>query len=290
MAVIRDLLVHVGAEHAPSHAFEWAAALAAERGARLGAVLACAPVQAGLGLSAETAALAQRLDRERHEALQASAERLASTARQRHGLEIGLRYLPGDPVAALQAAAGMTDLLVLSQSDPQAHDGLSSAQLARLVVGAAGPVLLVPHIGLTRCEGGERPDALIRRVLVAWSATRECARALRDALPLLCGAAQVELLSLSSPGAAHETERREAMACTAAWLSRHGVACSLRLGPLPAASDVPVAEMLLSHAAETGADLIVMGGYGHSRLREFVMGGVTRTMLATMTVPVLMSH
>ena len=60
MAVIRDLLVHVGSEHAPSHAFEWAAALAAERGARLGAVLACAPVQAGLGLSAETAALAMR--------------------------------------------------------------------------------------------------------------------------------------------------------------------------------------------------------------------------------------
>ena len=104
MAVIRDLLVHVGSEHAPSHAFEWAAALAAERGARQGAVLACAPVQAGLGLSAETAALAQRLDRERHEALRVSAERLASTARQRHGLEIGLRYLPGDPVPASNVA------------------------------------------------------------------------------------------------------------------------------------------------------------------------------------------
>lgn len=136
---------------------------------------------------------------------------------------------------------------------------------------------------------------------MAWADTRESVRAVRGALPLLARSSHVELVSFAKDARGDRSSHRASLERVAAYLARHGVQAlptllnqaeasvgdRMRRGGVP---DVVVAEALLSGAAEMRADFIVIGGYGHSRLRELVLGGVTRTMLETMTIPVLMSH
>lgn len=134
-------------------------------------------------------------------------------------------------------------------------------------------------------------------MLVAWSATRESARALRDALPMLQRAAAVEVLRFGPTA----TGAGEPLDGVVACLQAHGVSATGTEKPVrkisfgermltPTVGDASIAELLLSHAADMDANLIVMGRYGHSRTYELVLGGVTRTMLGSMTVPILMSH
>jgi nucleotide-binding universal stress UspA family protein len=138
-------------------------------------------------------------------------------------------------------------------------------------------VLIVPYAG--------RFETIGREVLIAWSPRHEAARAMRDALPLLQHAEKVRLVAVaSSDDEARQWQRDFADAVE--WLGRHGVKTTASL----TVSEVDVGNELLSLAADPGVDLIVMGGYGHTRLREFVLGGATRTLLQSMTVPVLMSH
>lgn len=301
MTAVRELVVHVNDEAVSSHAVDLAAALAARWSARLTAVLVATPINAGVGLSAETASLTQQLMQAQRAALLDIGERLASGARQRHNVDVELRVAEGDPVDALQPHARTADLLVTSQRDPVGAGGLSTGQAARLLVGAACPVLTVPHIGWDAAMAASVQQPILGRALVAWADTRESARALRDALPLLGRATQVELVNFANADRADDPSRQASLQQLVDYLGRHGVQAKatvlsqgdtsvgerMRRGWVP---DVAVAEALLSHAADTHADFIVMGGFGHSRLWELVLGGVTRTMLETMTVPVLMSH
>jgi nucleotide-binding universal stress UspA family protein len=120
--------------------------------------------------------------------------------------------------------------------------------------------------------------------MVCWDGGRAAARAIRDAMPLLRRAGRIEVVIVSNePGKQDQVERAD----KSAHLAHHGLNVTVKRMPL---GDVDVAAMLLSHAADEDIDFIVMGGYRHSRLWEFVLGGVTRSMLRTMTVPVLMSH
>jgi nucleotide-binding universal stress UspA family protein len=123
-------------------------------------------------------------------------------------------------------------------------------------------------------------------VLVAWKEARESARAVADALPFLSRANAVRVVSVSTD---RDDTVREALADKdiAAWLARHGVEATVRH---QVADDVDAGNLLLSRSADFGADLIVMGAYSRPRLSEVVLGGVTRLMLQSMTVPVLMSH
>ncbi len=140
------------------------------------------------------------------------------------------------------------------------------------------PVLVVPRAG-TFASVGER-------VLVAWKESRESARAVADALPFLRKASKVRVVTV---GAGGEEDVREALADKgiAAWLALQGVECDVRR---EVAEDVDAGNLILSRAADFGADLVVMGAYSRPRLSEVVLGGVTRLMLETMTAPVLMSH
>ncbi len=160
---------------------------------------------------------------------------------------------------------------------------------SKLLVTAGCPLLFVPAAGSV--------DADVKRVLVAWSGTRESARALRDALPLLKRAAAVELLRFGNAEAGLD----EPLEPVVSYLKFHGVSATCSVLPVRAISfsermlnptvvDASVAELLLSHAADSDADMVVMGGYGHTRAFELVLGGVSRTMLHSMTLPVLMSH
>ncbi|MBB5444961.1 MULTISPECIES: universal stress protein [unclassified Paraburkholderia] len=176
--------------------------------------------------------------------------------------------------------ARLADLIVLGQTDPTDPEAFVAEQFVEHVVLSVGrPVLLVPSGGTFAAPG--------RHVLVAWDGSREATRAIHDALPFLAHAAKVTLLTVHSSAdrPPRDTVPGDDIALTVA---RHGVKIDVR--ELSVADDTPVGDALLSQAADLGCDMIVMGAYAHSRLHEVVLGGATRTMLESMTVPVLLSH
>jgi nucleotide-binding universal stress UspA family protein len=137
------------------------------------------------------------------------------------------------------------------------------------------PVIVVPYI--------QKSGLALERVLACWDGGRTAARAIADAMPFLERAKAVDLVIV-----AEERKNDEITGVRMSeHLTRHGVAVSVKR---IAKGDLAVQDVILSYAADSGADFMVMGGYGHSRLREFILGGVTRGILNSMTVPVLMSH
>ena len=198
-------------------------------------------------------------------------------AADRAGIASEWQVAEGDAASEITAHARHVDLVILGQSDPELPG--SGAGIAEAVLlGSGRPVLMVPYIGSGETIG--------RRVMVAWNASREAARAVNDALPLLADAASVIVLSINpARGAAGEGDLPAAD--IALHLARHGVKAE---AAQLTAEEVTVGDLILSRAADLGADLIVMGGYGHSRAREYAFGGATRTLLRNMTVPVLLSH
>lgn len=182
------------------------------------------------------------------------------------------------PVDAIAMHARYADLLVMGQSDRDDDQSLMEPGFQGQTVLASGrPVLLIP-------SAGEFPT-IGNRVLVAWDAGREAARAVTDALPFLRRATKVTVLAVNPDSTGGHGERPGAD--IALFLARHGVRVEAAESH---AGDVDVGAWMLSRAFDLEADLIVMGGYGHSRVREMAFGGVTRTILGEMTVPVLMSH
>lgn len=184
----------------------------------------------------------------------------------------------GRPVAEVVTEnARLADIVICSQPDPE-KDDYASIVVEQLIMESGRPVLIVPNSANIKSIG-DIP-------VVAWNGSKEASRAAFDALPLLTGARLVTLLEVSSRG---DPGRKEEMMIgdMAATLDRHGVTCEVSR---TVATDIGVGDEILSRLADKGADLLVMGGYGHSRMREFVLGGATRDILRHMTVPVLMSH
>jgi nucleotide-binding universal stress UspA family protein len=179
----------------------------------------------------------------------------------------------------LATGARYADLVVVGQNDREQADAKTPSDLPEVTALAAGrPILVVPHVGAARRPGNV--------VLLCWNASREAARAATEALPILKGANQVVVLVIDAKESA-SGHGAEPGADVATWLSRHGVKVTVQRDVAP---DSDVGSLILSRAADHDADLIVMGVYGHSRLREMVMGGASRTLLGSMTVPVLMAH
>jgi nucleotide-binding universal stress UspA family protein len=177
-------------------------------------------------------------------------------------------------VAARYASGA--DLVVVAQRDPRWSESRWADIGDRLAVEGGRPVLTVPNEGIHSQIG--------TTVVVAWDGRREATRAAFDALPLLQRAKSVKVLSLDPPS---EDEAPHDFAThLSAALARHGVTCEAVEGT----SDGNVGRTLLNGAIEHRADLLVMGCYGHSRLRELVLGGATRHILTHMTIPVFMSH
>lgn len=185
----------------------------------------------------------------------------------------------GFAVDTMTLVARYCDLTVVTQTAPEEWLTLASPQMPQDVLLRSGrPLLVLPYVG----EFPMPPE----RVLVGWNASREAARALQDALPLLKHARVVEVVVFETPEDVGRLHGAVPGADIGLWLARHGVNVEVRYVP----TKVGAGEALLSHAADMGADLIVTGGYGHSRIREAVLGGVTRTLLRSAPVPVLMSH
>jgi nucleotide-binding universal stress UspA family protein len=195
------------------------------------------------------------------------------------GITTEWREREGDVAEIASLHARYADLVIVGQMEPGLPAGHSARALPeRLLLGVGRPILVVPYAGVFTTVG--------ERVLVAWNASREATRAVNDALPLLQRASQVTVLAINPRGGV-SGDGDVPGADLALHLSRHGVKAEASWVP---AQDIEVAAMLLSWACDCQADLIVMGGYGHSRIRELVLGGATREMLQIMTVPTLMSH
>jgi len=202
------------------------------------------------------------------------------TAVEGAGVAAEWRVVEGSLTETAVFHARHADLTVVGQVDPD-NSRFGTAQLPENVLLASGrPVLFVPYAG--------RFTTLGRNVLLAWSATRESARAANDALPILKTAETVTVLWVNPGHGIKETgDEPPPTADIALHLARHGVKAE---ASFTVSAEVDVGNTILSRAADFGSDLIVMGGYGHSRTREFILGGVTRTILQHMTVPVMMSH
>ena len=168
-----------------------------------------------------------------------------------------------------------TDLVVIGQDDPDRPEPMREAMIETALFEGTAPLLVVPYIS--------RGTIALDRVMIAWDGSRTASRAVQAAMPLLALARKISVVMVEKAG----SDPGQPGAELATWLARHGLDVELTQIEAP---DISVADALLDHAADKSFDLLVMGGYGHSRVREFLLGGATRGMLATMTIPVLMAH
>lgn len=197
---------------------------------------------------------------------------------QEAGLELDSYIEEGNIIAILSDYARYTDLVLLGQSQPDDPDNISEGLADHLVIEGGAPCLVIPYIGT-------RPT-LGKRVLVAWNESRESARALRDSLPLLQQAVNVTVLFIK-PKTHNEDHTTMQEKVIIDYLEDHGISAKISLC---VDNHLDPGDTMLVQASDNDCDLIVMGAYGHSRLREMVLGGATRHLLKEMTVPVFISH
>ncbi|MBV8088236.1 MAG: universal stress protein [Alphaproteobacteria bacterium] len=212
------------------------------------------------------------------------AER-AEAVERRFREELPVRALDGEwhmldhtDLVELLRLVKAADLAILGQYPGDDSHGVTWLRPDDLMVDSGRPVLIVPYAGTFEWVG--------RRVLVAWDGTPEASRALHDALPLIAGAEAVTVMHVGAQQTDLDRDRPW-LERVVRHLARHGIKAQ------PEESvhgGIPVSDVLLSRAADLGADCIVAGAYHHSHLRESLLGGVSRELLDHMTVPVLMSH
>jgi nucleotide-binding universal stress UspA family protein len=192
------------------------------------------------------------------------------------------RLVEDDASGGISVQARYCDLVVLGQTDPQDPSPSMMPDFPEYVLMHCGrPVLVVPHSGSATAEA---PLAL-KNILVAWDASMEATHAVTSAIPLLKRAGHVDLVVFNADPQS-EAHGAQPGADIALYLARHDIQVEVR----QQTTDADIGAALLALASDLSSDLVVMGGYGHSRLREIVLGGTTRTVLEAMQVPVLMSH
>lgn len=276
----RTLLVHLDGDARCSARVAFALQLAARFDAHLvglaatGALRMPVVVEADLRGWPDIAARAMATQRERAQAWVDAFKAQVAEAGHAHAEAL---LLEEDAEPAMVRRGRLSDLVILSQVDQQDSGATVGADFPQRVFMQAGrPVLMVPRARAVKSVGN--------RALVAWGASRESARALADAMPLLQGAQEVTVLCVDRPDEAlvsrlELNDLRDALA-------RHDVKAQCQ----QVSTLEDIGDTLLLRAAGMGADLIVMGGFGHARWAELALGGVTRTVLGTAVVPVLISH
>ena len=277
--MLKNLLVHIPSERLIRPVVDAAISLAVSRAAHLDAV-SVGYDTANIGLAVDGGAgVAAVFEMERERALARANAALAvfETEARNAGITYGLQPLTGLPVeaaATVSALARLHDLTIVLQPESD-RDTFDNTMPQEILFQSGGPVLFIPYTH----KGPFEP----RHVGIAWDGSRLAARALRDAAPFLARAQAITILSVNEAKAPADASA----AALTAHLARHGLTAHIER---MTADHADIQPTILSIAADTGLDLIVMGGYGHSRFQERILGGVTRGMLQSMTVPTLMSH
>ena len=273
---IKDILLHIDTTDRGTGVSDFALSLATEMGAHLtaaGIVLEIIPPASFMG-EYPYDIMAEAMDQAR-EAAQANFRKIATAAPATVQTElVMIQAISGQAREDFGRLARHFDIAVAGQGG---DEGGSDDEL--MVEGAlfssGRPVFVVPNI--------HKGPAKLGKAMVCWDGGMPSARAVAGAIDILKRAGKVEVVSIA--GRNLPNEELPGFNITR-HLTRHGISATLK--KLPAAQDIGAT--LLSYAADSGADYMVMGAYGHSRLREFVLGGTTRTILGSMTIPVLMAH
>jgi nucleotide-binding universal stress UspA family protein len=277
--MIKDLVVHLATGAKPDPASPFAISIAQAVGAHVSAVaFSYDPVTPPTIMGTIPASLIES-QRAENDAAADKARAAFDAAAQRAGVSSDSRVLAASlPGSAdrFAAIARRFDLAVVGQGEPGVLADAQELVAEGAVFSSGRPVVMVPYI--------QKDGLKLDRVMVCWDASRAAARAVGDALPLLAKAKTIEVVIVAS-----DRPKSDEIpgADIGQHLARHGLKVDVKR---IVATDTDVANTILSHAADSSADFIVMGGYGHSRLREFILGGATRGIMSSMTVPVLMSH
>ena len=275
----KSILVHLDDRKACAGRVAAAIALAEAHDAHLTGLYVSADPQLPGSLRAEVPPELLRSVLEQHKDSMALAKEkfLAATTRAGIKSECRTAHTTGSLVASVVALhARYADAIVLGQPQADSRGETETADSEDIVMAAGRPSLIVPYIGA--------PETFGRRVMVAWDGGREAARAVGDAMPVLEKADSVSVVVVNPRSGDHGEEPG---ADIALHLARHAIKVEAQHLEV---RDMSVADAILSRAADLSIDLLVMGAYGHSRFREWVLGGTTRQIFAQMTVPVLMSH
>ncbi len=299
----QEIVVHQGLDQRTPDRLELSAHLAQTHEARLIGVHTAGDLRLPSGVWPSPNINFREELETKYSAAIADVEAKFSDCAQRYGVRSEWRTVALPYAAGLTQTAHCSDLVVIGQADPDEPIDLRR-KVEAVVLGAGGPVLVIPYAGRFKTVG--------RRVMVAWNGSRESARAVRDALPILADAEEVVVFQINPPdpdslagvdlaehlarhGVRTTTSRMatssrtdavdaETTAASDFGFSQHG---GVWHGPTSQISD---GNALLDAVSDAGVDMLVMGAYGHARLRELVLGGVTQHILREMTVPVLMSH
>jgi nucleotide-binding universal stress UspA family protein len=276
--MIKDLVVNLAVGEARGDPGSYAVSVAQAFGAHVAAIaFAHDPILPATLMGGIPADFIESQRAEAEATASAAIARFEEAAR-RAGISAETRLLAASIAEASDQfgrIARRFDLAVVGQAEPEkASPDELIAETALFESGR--PVLLVPYI--------QKADLQLGKVLVCWDGSRSAARAASDAMPFLARAGAVEVLIVAG-------ERGKSDEIPGADIGQHLARHDLKVDVKRiVATESDVANTILSYVADSGADLIVMGGYGHSRLREFILGGVTRGILEAMTVPTLLSH
>ena len=278
--MLKNLLVHIPSERPIRPVVDAAISLAVSHAARLRAIsVGYETTNVALPIDAGGAAAAAVFEIERERALARANAALSIFEIEARNAGIAYDFqamasVPADAAASVIALARLHDLTIVQQPEPE-RQTFDNVMPQEMLFESGGPVLFVPYVHKGPLEAN--------RIGIAWDGSRLAARALRDAEPFLARAQTITIISINEIRAPAEASAK----AVSAHLARYGA--TVRIQQMEA-DRADIQPSILSIAADDGLDLIVMGGYGHSRLRERILGGVTRGMIQSMTVPTLMSH
>lgn len=276
--MIKDIVVNLTVGQNGGPAGDYAVSVASAFNAHLtGIAFVYDPIVPVSGTGYIPAEVIESQQADHETAAKAAIDRFASATER-----AGLSAEPLTLTASLSGAgdqfgriARRFDLAIVGQGEPET--GTVDEIIAETALFESGrPLIMVPYI--------QKAPLKLDNVMVCWDGSRQAARAVGDVLPLLTKAGRVEIVIITNErGKQDEIEGAD----MGQHLARHGLKIDVHR---IAGGNIDVADALLSHAADSSADFMVMGGYGHSRLREFVLGGVTHSMFRSLTIPALLSH
>ncbi len=275
--MVKDLVVNLSGAAPQDFAADYAVSVAKAFGAHItGIAFVYEPVIPDTVMGGIPTDLIEIQREENTKAANAAVSRFEAVAKKA-GAAAATRMLDASLAGAATTfgrIARRFDLAVVGQAQPE-KGAAEELMIEGALFESGRPVIVVPYI--------QKQGLTLEWVMACWDGGARAARAIADAMPLLERAKAVDLVIVTEHGKHDEITG----ANMSEHLARHGVTVEVKR---IAKGDIHVQDAILDYVADSGADFIVMGGYGHSRLREFILGGVTRSILASMTVPVLMSH